>query len=293
VATTTAKSFDEFSETISLTTAQSKLVTDRAAIAKTLLLSTFPPTDLTPFTTSNLMGSCKRKTVIRPLDDLDVIAIFQNKDSVFETYRRDSQAFLYRLREKINAKTTVESVGARGQVVRLFYKDGLHVDIAPVFKWSGEHSGYALPSGNGGWITTDPQKQTEWASERQATLSNQFLRRVRMLKRWNNEHSKRLGSWHLEVMVGSAFGSMSNNSRQGIAKFFEWAPGYLHVNDPDGHGGDLGSKLTKSQEREVIESFSREHARALKALAAEDRGDHKEAIRIWRIVFGDDFPSYG
>jgi len=33
--------------------------------------------------------------------------------------------------------------------------------------------------------------------------------------------------------------------------------------------------------------------RAVSANAAEARGDHEEAIRLWRIVFGDEFPAYG
>ena len=30
-----------------------------------------------------------------------------------------------------------------------------------------------------------------------------------------------------------------------------------------------------------------------RALAAEGGGDHAGAIRLWKIVFGDEFPSYG
>jgi hypothetical protein len=35
------------------------------------------------------------------------------------------------------------------------------------------------------------------------------------------------------------------------------------------------------------------HKRAQEANAAEARGDHEEAIRLWKIILGSDFPNYG
>ena len=33
--------------------------------------------------------------------------------------------------------------------------------------------------------------------------------------------------------------------------------------------------------------------RAAKANAAEAKGDHEEAIRLWRLIFGDEFTAFG
>jgi hypothetical protein len=133
-------------------------------------------------------------------------------------------------------------------------------------------------------ITTDPLAQAKWANERQAALGNYYKRRVRMLKRWNDEHSGRLDSYHLEVIVGNAFTSMGNDSRDALAKFFAWAPSYLHVQDPAGHSGDLGGELTYQSTQAILESFASSRGRADKANQAEIAGDHREAIRLWRIV---------
>ncbi|MDE0231066.1 MAG: hypothetical protein OXI56_01255 [bacterium] len=290
MANTTAKAFDQFERKIRLTTAQRDQATSRVKGVRGFLSRTFPDSYDIPLREATLMGSAARGTIIRPLDDIDVLATFKNKNNIFEKYRNDSQSFIYRLREQVNAKTTVQQVGTRGQAVRLFYKDGLHVDIAPVFAWNG--GGYALPSGTGKWITTDPPAQEEWIKERESTLSGQFRRRVRLLKRWNSVHSSRLGSWHLEVMVGRVFTSMSSNHRNGLMRFFEWAPGYLNVQDPDGHGGDLGEGLTWTQQSNIKNSFSTNHARAVNAVDAEARGNHAEAIRLWKIILGSEFPSY-
>ena len=290
MANTTAKAFDQFEGKIRLTTVQRDKVASRAKRVRTFLSESFPDLYDIPLRKATLMGSGARGTIIRPLEDIDVLATFRNKNNVFDKYRNDSQSFIYRLREQINAETTVQQVGTRGQAVRLFYNDGLNVDIAPVF--ACDSGGYALPSGTGKWLTTDPPAQEEWVKERESTLNRQFRRRVRLLKRWNSVHSSRLGSWHLEVMVGRIFTSMSSNHRNGLMKFFEWAPGYLNVQDPDGHGGDLGASLTWTQQSDIKNSFKTSHARAVKAVDAEGAGNHAEAIRLWKIILGSEFPSY-
>ncbi|MCQ3804872.1 MAG: hypothetical protein OXC98_05310 [bacterium] len=290
MANTTAKAFDQFEGKIRLTTAQRDKVTSRVRGVREFLSKSFPDSYDIPLRKATLMGSAARGTIIRPLDDIDVLATFYNKNDVFEKYRNDSQSFIYRLRERINAETAVQQVGTRGQAVRLFYKDGLHVDIAPVFAWNS--GGYALPSGTGKWITTDPPAQEKWVKERESTLNRQFQRTVRLLKRWNSVHSSRLGSWHLEVMVGRIFTSISSNHREVLMRFFEWAPGHLNVQDPDGHGGDLGASLTGTQQSNIKNSFNSSHTRATKAVNAETKGNHAEAIRLWKIILGSEFPSH-
>lgn len=263
MATTTAKAFDEFRDRIALTDAQSIKARSRRDQAIKYVKDAFPSSSDMPLLKGFMIGSVDRGTAIRPLDDIDVMVQFRNKDEVFEKYRYDSQAFLYRIRNTLNAKTQIQQVGARGQAVRLFYKDGLHVDIAPVFHWSS--GGYALPAGDGTWITTDPPAQKEWINKRQDELSGHLKKRVRFLKRWNHVHSRRLQSWHLEVMVARVFTSMSADSRNGLMKFFEWAPGCVSVQDPDGYGGDLSDYLTWNARQQALSSFKAAHDRAVKA----------------------------
>lgn len=291
MATTAAKAFDDFYSAIAPTSVQRLAVKARASRGTEYLEKFFDSDHDMPVQRVRMTGSAARETDIQPIHDVDVMAEFRNKDGIFEKYRHDSQAFINRIRNTLEAKTQIARIGTRGQAVRLFYNDGLSVDIAPVFAWSG--GGFALPSGTGGWITTDPFAQANWADDRQKALDGRYKRRVRFLKRWNDEHSARLGSYHLEVMVGNVFTSMGSDSRVGLARFFDWAPAYLHVEDPAGHSGDLGGDLTMTQQNAVLLSFDSSRQRAQKAIEAEAAGDHEEAIRQWRILLGGEFPTYG
>ncbi|PZR70502.1 MAG: hypothetical protein DLM66_03695 [Candidatus Dormiibacter spiritus] len=55
---------------------------------------------------------------------------------------------------------------------------------------------------------------------------------------------------------------------------------------------DLAASTTEREVKLVIDSFAATYDRCEKATAAEGRGDHEEAIRFWRIVFGDESPAY-
>lgn len=291
MALTTASAFDEFKNKLLLTEAQTEMIKSRRETTAGYLLSSFPATSDLSLRTTKIIGSAGRNTIIRPLDDIDVMAIFDNKDNIFERlYRNDSRWFLYRVRDALNAYR-VELVGARGQAVRLFYTAEPHVDIAPMFQWSG--GGFALPNGTGGWLTTDPDVQDAWIAQRQGELGIRLKPMIRMIKRWNNVHGKHLKGFHIEVMVASIFSSLGGDSRDACAKFFLWARTRLNVSDPAGHGGDLSSYLSQSARASVMTNLRSAQARAESANGAEAAGNHQEAIRLWRIVLGDEFPTFG
>lgn len=114
-----------------------------------------------------------------------------------------------------------------------------------------------------------------------------------MVKRWNAVHSKYLKSFHLEIMMASVFISLGGDSRAALAKFFKAAQTSLAVVDPAGHSGDLSTYLTKANRSNVITNLESARVRVANANAAERESDHEEAIRLWRIILGDEFPAYG
>ncbi len=252
------------------------------------LTAAFPASSDLPFAHAILIGSAAKGTVVRPIDDIDVLAVFSNVNNAWNTYRWDSQAFLYRIRRAYDGLSTAQ-VGARGQAVRIFFQNGGHVDIAPVF--SRGNDVYGLPKGDGGWIDTAPTVANTWFATKNKELGYNLAPLVRLLKKWNAAHSKRLRSFHLETMAAATFGSLSGNRQAGLEAFFDWAPRHIDVTDPGGQSGSLSGYLTWTVRNEVLKSLSSAHERAVKARAAEARGDHTEAKRLWGIVLDPGFPS--
>ncbi len=252
------------------------------------LTEKFPSGNLTPFDEVYLIGSAAKKTATRPIDDVDVLAVFSNANNGYESFRYNSQNFLYRIQQAY-AGTSIQKVGTRGQAIRVFFQNGGYVDIACVF-WSGNDN-YLLPAGDGSWITTRPFAANNWFATRHAELSYNLKTFVKVLKKWNYAHSKRLNSFHLETMAGKVFASLNNNRRDALLVFFQNAGSYLNVMDPGGTGVVLGANISSNKRSDILNSFALAASRAKVAIEAEGRGDHSESKRQWRMVLGSDFPT--
>jgi hypothetical protein len=288
--TTTAQAFQEFlKDKVEPTDWQEEtLIPARKSSVDKKLTEKFPASSDMPLWKVRLIGSAAKKTIIRPIDDIDVLAIFSNEKGTYEKYRNNSQNFLYRIREAY-AGTSIQQVGARGQAVRIFFETGGHVDIAPVFFAQGDD--YLLPAGDKTWIRTSPFKANSWFSKKNTDLNGKLLQLVRLLKKWNRSHSSRLKSFHLETVTADMFTKLGYSQQANLRDFFGWAPNYLRVSDPGGHSTDLSTYLSEPDRRQVIQSFSVAHDRCKKAIDADHNGDHAEAKRLWSIVLGDDFPQ--
>lgn len=292
MTSTTRQAFDQFLQDITITDHQRTVIVParRSAVVENLSASFSSNSDM-PFMESHLIGSAAKGTIVRPIDDVDVLATFSNANNVWESkYANDSQAFLYRIRNAYDGCVTSQ-VGARGQAIRVFFQTGGHVDVAPVFTQAGDGQSFYLPDGAGGWLLTSPFVANSWFTTRNADLSYNLGPVVRLLKKWNIAHSKRLRSFHLETMTASMFVSLGTNHRSNLLKFFETGRNWLDVSDPGVHSGLLSSYLTWSGRDEVRRSFDSAADRAGRAIARENAGDHAEAKRLWAIVLGSGFPK--
>lgn len=292
-AKTVADAFAQFVSKITPTEAQRTAMSARRTRADEILRELFNGSNM-PLLRTKLIGSAGRNTIIRPLDDIDVFAVF-NDDTVWDTYRQDSRKLLYRVRDALNGKYNI-TVGSRGQAVRLFFKTPPHVEIVPAFEVVG--GGYYIPSGKANfffgyaWQQTDPYVHEAFINRRQTELGNRLKGIIRLLKRWNAVHGKHFTSFHLEMVTQASFGSIGTSLPMNVHQFFDWSRTHLNVSDPAGYSGNLMSTdFFKSLA--MNNALKNAHDRTGKALEAEGKGNHAQAIRLWRITFGDEFPAYG
>jgi hypothetical protein len=286
---TTAKAFDQFAATIKPTANQIELCKSRPASVNGYLAGVFDASSDMPLLRSTLIGSAAKDTMIRPVDDVDVLAVFGNAQAVYNRYRWNSQQFLYRVKNALD-DYRVEVVGARGQAVRLFYQSPPHADIAPVLPV--DSGGYYLPAGDGTWVFTNPDYDQTWLNERHTALNYQLKSMIRLAKAWNQAHSRHFKSFHLEVMVASTFSSLGPNHRDALKIWF--GSPHITVNGPaTGRPLDDYMPLLTNRRAQASQALQAAHERANRALDAEAQGNHAEAIRLWRIILGDDFPTYG
>lgn len=286
---TIPQAFAAFELKIALTDKQVNDINARVAAATKILSDLFPTTSNMPLAKAYLIGSARRGTMIRPPEDVDLFAIFDDTQ-VWSTYRGKSGSLLYRVRNALNDRYNTTVVGSRGQAVRLFFTAKPHVDIVPAFPVDGRES-FLIPRGGIGWIETSPFKHVDFLSQRNAELDSRLKPLIRILKRWNDVHSSRFGSFHLELVAQLVFSRLGTSRAQALARFFEWAPDYLDVTDPAGYGGNLAEYWSYTHRVSVIRSLNSSQARAEAAIAQQNAGNHAEAARLWRIILGDEFPA--
>ncbi|MDV7091012.1 SMODS domain-containing nucleotidyltransferase [Rhodococcus opacus] len=287
---TTAQAFDKFYDAVKLDAATEHKVVQRRDRVVEVLQKAFPSTSTMRYIDSHIIGSMGRKTASKPFEDIDVMVHLAVDAELWRNrYVSNSSEFLSRVRTSLNSTSTVQKVGARGQAVRLFYTDGLIVDVAAVVKYNT--GGYGIPGGSGQWLTTDPLQHGQYITERNIQLGNRLRRFVVIAKQWNKAHSSRLSSFHLEMLAARTFSTLGRDTRDGLRKFFNHNIHNLTVPDPAGHSVDLSSYLTPTACSAVHTSMTAARDRADLALSAEKRGDHAEAIRHWRIILGAQFPT--
>ena len=290
MATTTAKAFDDFNDAIKPSKATKDKVSDRRDIVVDVLKAAFPFTSDISYQSSKIIGSLGRKTATNPVHDIDLMVVL-GVEKWWTKYRWNSSDFLYRVRNAVNGESKVQKVGARGQAVSILYKDGLTVDVAAMVQY--DSGAYGIPDGSGGWLTTNPIRHEEYLNEQNAKLYGDLKKVVRFAKEWNKAHSSRLTSFHLEMLVARTFAEMGTNYRTALRLFFDHNHYNLSVQDPAGHSGNLSSYLSWNAKSDVNSSLRAAYEHADLAIAAEDRGDHREAIRLWGIILCDSFPTYG
>src|SRR5579871_3107938 len=100
MAFTTAAAFTEFGAKLRLTDAQKATVTQRRQRVDAILRQAFPTSSNMPLLSTHVIGSARRKTIIRPLDDIDVLAVFDDSE-VWSSYKNDSRRLLYRVRDAL------------------------------------------------------------------------------------------------------------------------------------------------------------------------------------------------
>lgn len=291
MAMTTARAFEVFNERITPTAAMLRKVHERRDAVVTVLKEAFPQDSDIRFQSAKIIGSLGRNTATNSVADIDLMTVLDVDGwPVWTKYWWSSSDFLYRVRTAVNGESKVKKVGARGQAVRIFYADGLVVDVAAMVKCGP--SEYRIPSGSGWWLSTNPIQHENYLNERNKKLAGDLKKVARFVREWNRAHSSRLASFHLEMLVAHTFETLGTNFRTELRYFFDQSRRNLSVHDPAGYSGNLSRYLSWNAKSEVKTSLKAARDKADFALAAEERGDHEEAIRLWGIVLGESFPAY-
>jgi hypothetical protein len=284
---TVAVSFDKFLENINITGDHRETAKSRKDRIVSLLTNEF--TILDAFAT----GSIPRYTALKGLADLDVMVVLHFGKHIDG---KTPEQVLQAVRDSLGQYRT--NVRKNGQAVTLHYDSWPNVDIVPVSRTvngDGNVNHYNVPDLNtNGWLVSRPRKHSNDLDAKSSECGSKFRQIIKMIKQWNAAHSDLLQSYHIEVMALNIFTGDISDFTWGVFQYFDKAATLAAA--PMLHeGGYADNYLDWSTRPEVVKRLetARDRARNAWYETYNGREHHKEAIEIWRLVFGDKFPVYG
>ena len=244
-----------------------------------------------------VQGSYANKTAVKPPTsgreyDLDTVAIGFDADDSADSALEHLEEILARdgdYRKRIER---------RAPCVRLRYgADGeghFHVDVVPAKH--GATPVIRVPRRKEGWHDSDPRSYTSWCMAQGV----QFSRTVRMLKRWRDVQQsdrRKVKSIVLQVLIGRFLGGATGDAETvvavlaGIEDFLgDFPESVPPVVNPVLSAENLTARWAPADYQDFRAEVIEAATLARDALAAQSEG---ESHRLWRQLFGPDFPEGG
>jgi hypothetical protein len=246
---------------------------------------------------SFLQGSFARKTMLKPLKDVDIVVLLKQESGLQgpDGPARAMQLF----RELVAAEwpTAVFDAGEKpsAKALRVEFEDlDFTIDLVPAFEGDGE---WVLIGDRElrGWEPSNTRIQIRLVRERNGQTKKNFVHQVRMLKAFVKQQPKD----EFEFFKGIAVESIAYSTitvwlphDEAIAVALREGARILQgrVMEPAGND-DVSVKWEPSQRERAIRAFSAAADIAAEAVELRRQGDDHAAITNWRAILGDDFPA--
>lgn len=244
-----------------------------------------------------LTGSYARHTKTKPLKDVDIFVVL--KESEVDYLDQAPDVMLDRLIEILSPHYLGETSKGNRSVTVDFGVSGaaddqvVSFDVVPAF---ADGDAYTIPDRRqGGWIKTNPRIHAEKATAANDAFANRWKPIVKMVKKWNDHHSKPVEpSFLLEIMALDLLtppwgGSYPRELRQ----FFASAAARLDEvwPDPAGLGPAVSARLTEDpwQREQAGRALLEAESACTEALRLEREGRTGAALDAWQDLFGPRF----
>ena len=235
-----------------------------------------------------LSGSYARKTCNKPLNDVDIIAVFKG-----ELEEQSPAKFLEQVKKHLDKMYGHERVKVCYRCIGIDMKQKVQFDVVPVLvKDKPSQLYWIADKESGNWIPTAPRA----AKDRMETAqrrNDSHLPLLRLLKYWNKTCGIHLCSFHLEVMTYSR-SRKYNHTLTGSSISERFADLLHHVRvqfkcrnnrRPPGGGQKFGI-LYKQAEAKRIEKKLRKACEVAKEARRKEKGtDDEAAIKNWEKLF--------
>jgi hypothetical protein len=287
----THAAFEEFDKALQLPpeiTAQAqdrRATVDEALIQAGIVSSSF------------LQGSFGRKTMLPPLNDVDVVVILTPSYSGMDASAAIAAVTAVIKHELPEATVDTEKQAAKA-IQMQFPGDTFTVDIVTARELAEPELIEIANRENNQWERSLARRLKRVIQERNQACDGRFIRQVRMLKQIAKHNGlsdlsngKAVCGLLIETLAYETI-DRSLNHDVAIAKMVAKAPTIAAgaVFDPSGEN-DLTEDWSIETRAEVIEILEHLSKRTCEAVAAHRDGNESLALQLWSDICGDKFPT--
>ena len=239
-----------------------------------------------------LQGSFARKTMLPPLNDVDLVAFLNSEHDGLREQAGGSDAAKDLVEDAISAAHPDAEFDRSTHALKVDRGDGFTFDIVPGFDTDGDLI-WIADSDDDRFELSDTRQVTTAVQQRNKDCEGAFVRQVRMVKHW----MRHTFGDDIAGFVGEciAYGSITTSMAHNDACAEVFANGSVLVRSGVVHVPDSGEnvldRLTGAEIRQLLEAFENARQLAQEAQTLTSDGDHGAAIDIWHELFGDPFPE--
>ena len=272
-------------------------------------------------------GSFARKTIIKELDDIDIMIALSAENGSYVEYLdkveiivEENANMLRKLcfdnSNKLNSRKVINKfIELLNKIPQYEYSEikrnqeaatlklssyKWNFDIVPCFFTKKDLNGdtrYLIPDGNGNWKKTDPRIEKSIISELNQINDGKLLDVIRVIKYWNrNSMAPTVSSYLLEVIILNYYqdnNKLNQNISLEIPNVLDHIQKTIYnmIFSPDNPGVNINN-LTQ-EEKDKISRKAIEHFEiSQNAINFAASFKYEKAINEWRKVFGKNFPLY-
>jgi len=244
-----------------------------------------------------LQGSFARKTMLKPLRDIDKVVIVDPRHAHLFTDVGTS-AVAAELVETALRRYYPDATFSRTRhsIQMDLGANTFSFDVVPAFGADdGTTDVMIIDLKSGGWERSNTRTLIDVVAERNKVCEGLFIHQVRFVKHWSRQVlGDRLPGLHVEAIAFVCIDQPIGHA-QAVAGIFacgaqllsQWS-GYM---DPTGVD-ELSSKISNVDREYARQAFASAADRASQALAFDEAGNHDAAIATWNSIFGETF-SHG
>lgn len=248
---------------------------------------------------SFLQGSFARKTMLKPLKDVDIVCLLpETKRSDFTGPGGAARA-LESFKEPIGSKWPTAKFDSgeepAGKALRVEFDDvDFTIDLVAAFEVPGDTEDVIIADREADeWVVAKSRTLNRLIRERNQECGGRFIHQVRMAKTLKHTHED-LDHFKGIVIESVAYEAVktSMTHQEALAAIVKAAADLLRgpLMDPTGEG-DVTAKWSYAERQRAVEKLGELSQRAEEALSLEAGGDEHGAQDVWGSVLGEDFPK--